>query len=67
LAQLKAGIAEACVGRGRDLEVVQRGASSLLVRVKVRQAGDAEALANRIALLPELAPYEVSFQMQVAP
>jgi hypothetical protein len=67
LAQLKAGIAQACVGKGRDLEVMQKGPGSLVVRVKVRKSGDAEALASRIALLPELAPYEVAFQMQIAP
>jgi hypothetical protein len=66
MATVKAGIERACAGRGRDLEVVPHGPSSLLVRLKVRQPSDAEYLANIIARLPELAPYQVLFEMQVA-
>jgi hypothetical protein len=58
-------IERACVGRVRDVEIVTRGTSSLLVRLKVRQAADAEYVANTIARLTELAPYQVLFEMQV--
>ena len=47
------------------MELVTRGPSSLLVRLKVRQQADAEYLANVIARLPELGPYQVLFEMQV--
>jgi hypothetical protein len=65
VATLRAGIEQACAGRGRDVEVYARGASSLLVRIKVRQAADAEFLANRISQLPELGPYQVLYEMQL--
>jgi hypothetical protein len=65
VAALRAGIERACAGRGRDVEVYARGASSLLVRVKVRQAADAEFLANRLSQLSELAPFQVLYEMQV--
>jgi hypothetical protein len=58
-------IERACVGRVRDVEIVARGTSSLLVRLKVRQAADAEYVANTISRLTELAPYQVLFEMQV--
>src|SRR5262249_22955311 len=66
LASLKANIERVCAGRGRDLDVQVRGPGSLLVKVKVRQAADAEDLANRISQLPELGPYQVLFEMLVA-
>jgi hypothetical protein len=65
LASLKASIERVCVGRGRDLEVISRAPGNLLVRVKVRQAGDADFLAHRISELPELGPYKILYEMQV--
>jgi hypothetical protein len=65
--QLRVRIVQACAGAGRNPEVYPRGPTGLLVRVKVRRALDAEVLANRISALPELAPYQVAFEMQVAP
>jgi hypothetical protein len=47
------------------VEILSRGQASLLVRLKVRQAADAESVANAIARLPELGPYQVLFEMQV--
>ena len=66
LPAVKAGIERACAGRARDVELVTRGPSSLLVRVKVGQQADAEFVANTVAKLPELGPYQVLFEMQVA-
>jgi hypothetical protein len=66
LTAVRASIERACAGRGRDLEIVPHGPASLLVRLKVRQSADAEYLANLIARLPELGPYHVLFEMQVA-
>jgi hypothetical protein len=65
--QLRVRVVQACAGAGRNPEVYPRGPTGLLVRVKVRRALDAEVLANRISALPELAPYQVAFEMQVAP
>jgi hypothetical protein len=65
-ARLRARIEQACAGKGRDLEVYARGPGSLLVRVKVAKAADAELVANRISQVPELAPYRVSFEMRVS-
>jgi hypothetical protein len=65
LAALKANIERVCQGWGRDVEVHARGPASLLVRVKVRQDGDASFLAYRISQLPELRPYQVLYEMQV--
>ena len=64
---VRAIVDQACAGRARDVEVIARGPSSLMVRLKVRQAADAEYLANTISRLPELGPYQVLFEMQVAP
>jgi hypothetical protein len=66
LVALRSSIERACYGRGYNLEVYARGPASLLVRVKVRQAADAEYLANRISQLPELRPYQILYEMQVA-
>jgi hypothetical protein len=63
---IRPGIERVCAGRGRDLDVSVCGPSSLLVRLRVRQPGDAEYLANAISRMPELAPYQVQFEMQVA-
>lgn len=66
LATVRASIQRACADRGRDLELVPQGPANLIVRLKVRQSADAEYLANVIARLPELGPYKVLFEMQVA-
>jgi len=66
LTTLKAGIERVCVGKASGLEVYARGPTSLLVRLKVRQASDAPLLANRISQMPELGPYQVLYEMQVA-
>lgn len=63
---VRPAVERACIGRGRDLELIPNGRTSLLVRLKVRQSSDAELLANVIARLPELEPYQVLFEMQVA-
>jgi hypothetical protein len=63
---VRRGIERVCAGRGRDLDVVVRGPTNLLVRLKVRYPADAEYLANAISRMPELAPYQVQFEMQVA-
>jgi hypothetical protein len=66
MAPVRATIERACVGRGREIELVPQGPSTLLVRLTVRQVADAQYLANIISRLPELAPYKVLFEMQVA-
>jgi hypothetical protein len=65
-AAVRFGIERVCAGRGREVEVAVRGPTSLLVRLKVRHPADAEYLANAISRMPELAPYHVQFEMQVA-
>ncbi len=65
LPAVQTSIERACAGRVRDVEIVTRGPANLLVRLKVRQAADAEYVANAIARLPELGPYQVLFEMQV--
>jgi hypothetical protein len=63
---IRIGIERVAAGRGRDLDVMAVGPGSLLVRLKVRQPYDAEYLANAISRMPELAPYQVQFEIQVA-
>jgi len=46
--------------------VYSRGPASLLIRVTVSKSADAEALANLISRIPELAPYEIVYEMRVA-
>jgi hypothetical protein len=65
-APVRLSIERVCVNRGRDLELIPQSQSTLLVRLKVRQVADAQYLANVISKLPELAPYKVLFEMQVA-
>jgi hypothetical protein len=65
-AAIRTGIERVTAGRGRDLDVSVRGPASLLVRLRVRYPADAEYLANAISRMPELAPYQVQFEMQVA-
>jgi hypothetical protein len=64
---LRTSIERACAGKGRELEVYAGGQTNLLVRVRVAKAADAEYLANKISQIPELAPYQISFEMRVAP
>jgi hypothetical protein len=66
LPTVRAAVERACTGRGSEVELVPTGTGSLLVRLKVRQSADAEYLANAIARLPELGPYQVLFEMKVA-
>jgi hypothetical protein len=66
LPTVRASIERVCAGRSCGLEVIDEGRSQLLVRLKVWRAVDAEYLANAIARLPELAPYQVYFEMKVA-
>jgi hypothetical protein len=66
LGPVRASIERACTGRGRDIELVPEGPSTLLVRLKVRQVADAQYLANLISRLPELASFKVIYEMQVA-
>jgi hypothetical protein len=65
-AAIRFGIERVCAGRGHDVDVAARGPTSLMVRLKVRHPADAEYLANAISRMPELAPYQVQFEMQVA-
>jgi hypothetical protein len=66
LPAIRSSIERASVGRGRDLDLVVKGQSCLLVRLKVWRASDAEYLANIISRLPELGPYQVLYEIQVA-
>jgi hypothetical protein len=62
---LRQRIAEACGGQAGSVEMQLVGQATLLVRFVVAQAPDAEAVANRIAAIPELAPYRVDFEVRV--
>jgi hypothetical protein len=64
---LRTNIEHACTGKGRNLEMYSRGPNSLLIRVTVSKSADAEALANSISQIRELAPYEIVYEMRVAP
>jgi hypothetical protein len=66
LAPVRASIERACAGRGRDIELLPEGPTTLLVRLKVRQVADAQYLANLISRLPELSTFKVLYEMQVA-
>jgi hypothetical protein len=66
LTHLKYSVQRVCAGRGSDVDVQSRGPGSLLVRVRVARAQDAQYLANAISQIPELAPYQVIFEMKLA-
>jgi hypothetical protein len=65
LTHLKYSIERVCAGRGRDLQLHSRGPGSLLVQVRVATAADARFLADKISQIPELAPYQVIFEMRL--
>lgn len=65
LAQFKASIERVCAGKGYGVDLSAKGPGSLLLKLKVRRADDAEALASRIAQIPELGPYQIAYEIQV--
>lgn len=65
LAQFKSSIERVCAGKGYGVELSAKGPGSLLLKLKVRRADDAEALASRIAQIPELGPYQIAYEIQV--
>ncbi|MFO0807491.1 MAG: hypothetical protein U0746_02615 [Gemmataceae bacterium] len=67
LGQFKAAIDRVCAGRGYDVELTARSSSSLLLKMKVKKATDAEVVAAKIALIPELGPYQIAYEIQVQP
>ena len=67
LLTLRSTIETVCANQGRDLEMFYRGPNHLLIRLKVRQAADAERVANLISRLPEVAPFHVVYEIAVAP
>jgi hypothetical protein len=67
LVVLRSTIETLCAGRARDLEMFHRGPNQLLIRFKVRVGPEAERLAQLISKLPELAPYQVTYEIAVAP
>lgn len=67
LAQFKAIIERVCAGKGHGVELTAKGPGSLLLKLKVRKADDAESLASQIAQIPELGPYQISYEIQVGP
>lgn len=66
LVVLRSTIETVIAGRGRELEMYYRGPNNLLIRLKVRAAADAEQVANLISKLPEIGPYQVTYEIEVA-
>jgi hypothetical protein len=67
LAQLRSRISKVCGGKVRDVEVVVRGENNLRIQLKVASADEAPRVSEKILNLPELGPYEVALDVQVAP
>lgn len=65
--RLRERIEAACAGRARNVSVNIVSPKVIQVGFEVRDAAEGDRLVTTIALLPELAPYQVDFDIQVAP
>jgi hypothetical protein len=65
--RLKQQIQTACGLPARDLEVVATSAKTLDVRLKAHSLAQGELLSEKLFKMPELGPYEVHLDVQVAP
>jgi hypothetical protein len=65
-ARLREQVERACGVGARDVRVLRRSASDLLVQFKVRNEAEAEQLAERVLSMPELAPYHLDLDVSVA-
>jgi Flp pilus assembly protein TadD len=67
LVLLKRQVAAVCADEARDLEVLAESPTSLRIRFKVRTAEDGYQLGSKVLWMPELGPYQVALDVQVAP
>lgn len=58
-------IQDACGKSAREVEVTPESPTSLRVRFTVRNFADAERVSKQILKLPDLLPYQVSFEVQL--
>ncbi|HXG12286.1 MAG TPA: BON domain-containing protein [Gemmataceae bacterium] len=66
-AQLRSRIEAVCEGATRGVDVIIKSENSLGIRIKILRSTDAPRLSEKILNLPELAPYDVSLEVEVAP
>jgi hypothetical protein len=63
---LQQRIERVCTGQARDVQVVPESSNSLLVRMKVRNIATGQQVGQKVLSLPELAPYQVKLEVQIA-
>lgn len=63
---LQQRIEMSCAGEVRDVQVIPQSSQSLLVRFKVSNAYQGQALSQKILRMKELAPYQVKLEVQVS-
>jgi hypothetical protein len=62
---LKRRVEAACGKAAHDIQVVARADNQVQVRFKTASAAEGDRLIPKLATLPELAPYQVSFEVHV--
>jgi hypothetical protein len=67
MAGLKRRIEAACGKAAHDVEVIPESSAALQVCFSIRDRNDSDRLCAKIREMPELEPYQVSFQVQVDP
>jgi hypothetical protein len=65
-AQLRSRIEAVCAGAAREVEVTAGTENNLRIRLKVASEPEAARLSEKVLGLPELAPYDVTLDVQVA-
>jgi hypothetical protein len=63
-AHLKDRIETVCGSRAMDVRVIAQSATDLTVQLNVRNAADAQQLATKLTIMPELASYHVKLQIK---
>src|SRR5262249_5529746 len=63
---LKKRIEQACGRTARELAIAEDAPQSLSIRFAVRSQADAQKVTQQILQIPELVPYQVSFEVRVA-
>jgi hypothetical protein len=65
--RLQQSIATSCGRPNQEIEITATSGSTLQVRIRAHSAREGEALASKILALSELAPYQVSLDVALAP
>jgi osmotically-inducible protein OsmY len=67
LAKLKEQIGGVCGSAAKHVEIESLGGSRLMIRMECSTREEGERLSRKVLQMRELAPYEVSLEMKIAP